>query len=123
MKALDTQVGGNHYKNMKVQPVQLFAKTRCTAFQANIWKYITRYKYKDGAEDIKKCMHYAELAKELNCHGRLCTLALLAVTQFCEVNSLSEHITSVVEAAAFDRYDAVIELCKDILHEEYPEEQ
>lgn len=71
MKALDTQIGGNHYKNMSMQPVELFAKTRCTAFQANIWKYITRYKYKNGAEDIKKCMHYAELAIELNCNGNL----------------------------------------------------
>lgn len=51
-KAIDTQIGGNHYKKMPFQPVTLFAKTHCTAFQANIWKYISRYKFKNGKEDI-----------------------------------------------------------------------
>lgn len=63
-KALNNQIGGSHYKDMPFQPVELFAKTHCTAFQANIWKYISRYKTKNGKEDVEKCMHYAELAKE-----------------------------------------------------------
>ena len=70
-KALDNQIGGSHYKDMPFQPVELFAKTHCTAFQANIWKYISRYKTKNGKEDVEKCMHYAELAKELKCNGQL----------------------------------------------------
>lgn len=121
MKALDVQIGGNHYKNMKMQPVELFAKTRCTAFQANIWKYITRYKYKNGAEDIKKCMHYARLAKELNCNGDLDRGKKMDVQNFCEKNKLPGIIRYIVLAAGHDLYDDVIRKCEELLSEEYPE--
>lgn len=71
MDALKLQVGGSHYKNMPFQPVELFAKTRCTAFQSNIWKYISRYKDKNGAQDVRKCIHCAQLAIDLKCNGNL----------------------------------------------------
>ncbi len=121
MKALDVQIGGSHYKNMAMQPVELFAKTHCTAFQANIWKYITRYKHKNGAEDIKKCMHYAKLAKELNCYGDLSCNSKLEVQKFCEKNELPGIIRHIVLAASHDLYDDVIRKCGELLYEEYPE--
>lgn len=123
MKALDVQIGGSHYKNMVMQPVELFAKTRCTAFQANIWKYITRYKYKNGAEDIKKCMHYAKLAKELNCNGDLDNGKKMDVQKFCEKNELPGIVRYIVLAAGHDLYDDVIRKCEELLLQEYPEKQ
>lgn len=121
MKALDVQIGGNYYKNMKMQPVELFAKTRCTAFQANIWKYITRYKYKNGAEDIKKCMHYAKLAKELGCYGNLDDSKIIDAQKFCKKNKLHEITRDIVLLAAYDAYDGIIRKCEELLNEEYPE--
>lgn len=119
MKALDVQIGGSHYKSLPFQPVELFAKTRCTAFQANIWKYISRYKDKSGAQDVKKCMHYAELAKELKCDGLLGYKKLNIVRTFCLHNKLSERQTKIVMAAAYDNYKAVIAECNALLQEEY----
>lgn len=118
-KALDNQIGGNHYKSMPFQPVELFAKTHCTAFQANIWKYISRYKNKNGKEDVEKCMHYAELAKELKCNGQLGARKMQRIQAFCQVNKLPERVKRIVILAGLDSYDDVIKECKQILQREY----
>nr|DAQ60078.1 MAG TPA: nucelotide kinase [Caudoviricetes sp.] len=119
MKATDEQVGGSHYKDMVFQPVELFAKTHCTAFQANIWKYISRYKYKNGEQDIEKCIHYAQLAIELKCNGQLGARKISIIKAFCAANKLQERQTRIIMAASFDDYAAVIKECKAILRKEY----
>lgn len=122
MKASDIQIGGGHYKTMPFQPIELYAKTRCTAFQANIWKYITRYKNKNGAQDIKKCSHYAQLAMEFSCDGRLSQKKIKIVHEFCSVNKLSEEQRNIVLAAGYDMYGEVIKFCRALLLKEYPHE-
>ena len=120
MKATESQVGGNHYKDMPFQPVELFAKTKCTAFQANIWKYITRYK--NGAQDIKKCIHYAQLAMELKCDGNLGYKKMGIVQTFCSTNKLSDSQKRIVLHAGWDNYQSVIKDCQALLLKEYPQE-
>lgn len=121
MKATETQIGGNHYKDMKMQPVELFALTKCTAFQANIWKYIARYKCKNGKEDIEKAIHYAQLALELNCNKNLDTISKYCVAEFCYVNKLSRAISRIAMYAADNNYRAVIAACKSLIAREYPD--
>lgn len=122
MKASEVQIGGDHYKNLPFQPAELFAKTRCTAFQANIWKYISRYKYKDGARDIKKCMHCAQLAQEYQCGGMLGQRERSFVNLFCDINRLSERQARIARYASFDNYSGIICECTELLKEEYPQE-
>lgn len=59
--ALDTQIGGSHYKDMNIQPIEYISENSLDFFQGNIIKYITRHKNKNGAEDIKKIKHYCDL--------------------------------------------------------------
>lgn len=119
--ALDVQVGGSHYKNKKMQPIELITKTRCTFIQGCIWKYITRYKEKNGKEDINKCIHYAQLAIELKDEGQLGYRKLDIVKTYCDVNELSTKQSSVIMLTAYDSYQRVVDVCKAILNEEYPE--
>lgn len=65
MSALDTQAGGNHYKNLAIQPVEYIQANGLDYLQGNVVKYITRHKTKNGAEDIKKAIHYCQLILEL----------------------------------------------------------
>lgn len=65
MEALKTQVGGNHYKSMKIQPIELISKLNLNYFQGNIVKYISRDK-ENKIEDLEKAKHYCELAIELD---------------------------------------------------------
>jgi hypothetical protein len=61
MSALDKQIGGSHYKDMAIQPVEYIHKNGLGFCEGNIVKYITRWKTKNGIEDLKKVIHYAEL--------------------------------------------------------------
>jgi hypothetical protein len=61
MSALDKQIGGSHYKDMAIQPIEYIHKNGLGFCEGNIVKYITRWKTKNGIEDLKKVIHYAEL--------------------------------------------------------------
>ena len=63
--ALSKQEGGTHYKDCKIQPIEYIHANDLDFFQANIVKYITRHKKKNGAQDLRKVIHYAELALQL----------------------------------------------------------
>lgn len=64
MSALDTQVGGDHYSSMKIQPIEFIVGNNIPFREANIIKYICRHQNKNGAEDIKKVIHYATMILE-----------------------------------------------------------
>ena len=59
--ALAKQEGGNHYKNMKIQPVEFITANNLGFLEGNVVKYICRHHAKNGAEDIKKAIHYCEM--------------------------------------------------------------
>lgn len=65
INALDKQVGGNHYKKCKIQPVQYIYANGLDYFQGNIVKYITRFRDKGGKADLEKIKHYCDLLIEL----------------------------------------------------------
>lgn len=60
-KALETQVGGNHYKDMQIQPIEYILKNNLGYCEANVVKYISRWKSKNGVEDLRKAKHYIDL--------------------------------------------------------------
>jgi len=59
--ALTKQEGGNHYKDMAIQPVEFITANNLGFLEGNVVKYICRHHAKNGAEDIKKAIHYCEL--------------------------------------------------------------
>ena len=63
--ALGTQVGGDHYRALLIQPVEYISANELDFLQGNAIKYLSRHKGKGGAEDIKKAMHYCQLILEL----------------------------------------------------------
>jgi hypothetical protein len=64
MKATDKQVGGNHYKGMKIQPIEYIQANDLSYCEANVVKYVSRWKNKNGVEDLLKAKHYIELLIE-----------------------------------------------------------
>ena len=63
--ALKRQVGGNHYKQFAIQPIEFVMANKLDYCEANIVKYACRHHEKGGLQDIDKIIHYAELLKEL----------------------------------------------------------
>ena len=65
LKASEEQIGGNHYKQMKIQPMEFSMANNLNACQHTAIKYICRYKDKNGVEDINKAIHTLQLLKEI----------------------------------------------------------
>ena len=63
--ALNKEVGGNHYKEFRIQPIEFIEGNDLGFSVGNIIKYVCRYKYKNGKEDLLKAKHYIELLIEL----------------------------------------------------------
>ena len=64
MTALETQVGGSHYKT-PIQPIEYIHKNNLSFIEGNIVKYITRWRDKGGVESLEKIKHYVDLLIEL----------------------------------------------------------
>ena len=63
--ALKEQIGGNHYSKLAIQPVTYINANGLSYLQGNVIKYVTRYKDKNGVEDLEKAKHYIDLLIEL----------------------------------------------------------
>lgn len=58
--ALSRQVGGNHYKVAAIQPWDVMAAYGLDPWSANVLKYLLRFPYKAGRQDLEKAKHYIE---------------------------------------------------------------
>jgi hypothetical protein len=65
MNALDVQTGGSHYKDLKIQPVEYIHANDLGFCEGSVVKYITRWRAKNGIEDLKKARHFIDLLIEL----------------------------------------------------------
>lgn len=68
----DTQVGGNHYTKMKIQPFQFSMANKLDPMQHTIIKYVTRFRDKNGIQDLEKAKQTIDLLiayeKEQQCN-------------------------------------------------------
>jgi hypothetical protein len=58
---LTAQVGGSHYKNLVIQPVEYITANNLSYLQGSVIKYVTRYKNKNGIEDLQKATHFIQM--------------------------------------------------------------
>lgn len=63
--ALNTQVGGDHYKKLAIQPVQYIHANNIPYMDGRAITYLSRHKSKGGAQDIRKAIHFCQLILEI----------------------------------------------------------
>jgi hypothetical protein len=56
---MSKQVGGNHYRKA-IQPWDIIEEWQLNFWAGNVLKYLLRYPYKNGVEDLEKAKHYLE---------------------------------------------------------------
>ena len=59
LSAKSKQVGGNHYKKA-IQPWDIISEWELDFWEGNVLKYLLRWKFKDGLQDLKKARHYLD---------------------------------------------------------------
>ena len=66
MSALKIQVGGDHYKDFPIQPIEFCYKNGLDFLSGNVIKYVCRYKAKKSVDDLRKAIHYIECLIDLS---------------------------------------------------------
>jgi len=54
------QVGGDHYQVAEIQPWDVMMAYGLDPWSANVIKYLLRFPYKNGVQDLEKAKHYIE---------------------------------------------------------------
>lgn len=106
MNALQTQIGGDHYKKFAIQPIEYAHLNHFPPALVYALKYIMRFPFKGGKKDIEKALHCCELQlagflhpfKGYDYFKRAYPLMMWSHTpaMFCEVNKLSDFQTFVI---------------------------
>ena len=65
MRAKDLQEGGDHYVNLKIQPVEYIHANNLPYIEGCVIKYISRFRSKNGKQDLLKAKHFIDLLMEL----------------------------------------------------------
>lgn len=53
----ETTIRPTHYAQLKIQPEDYIEANLMDFFEGNVIKYVSRYKYKNGVEDLRKASH------------------------------------------------------------------
>lgn len=57
LDVLTTQVGGTHYSSMAIQPIEYIMANNIGFAEGNVIKYVSRWRNKNGLQDLKKAHH------------------------------------------------------------------
>ncbi|MDR1936001.1 MAG: DUF3310 domain-containing protein [Candidatus Accumulibacter sp.] len=63
-RALDRQVSGDHYRRMAIQPVEYIQRNGLGFVEGSVVKYVSRWRVKNGVEDLEKAIHLLQLLVE-----------------------------------------------------------
>ena len=64
MSVYKKQIGGSHYKDMKIQPSEFINKNKLLFAEGNAIKYICRHAAKGEVQDLEKAKHYIDMIIE-----------------------------------------------------------
>ena len=64
MSTYNKQIGGTHYRRMKIQPSEFINKNKLLFPEGSVLKYICRHRYKGKKEDLLKAKHFIDMIIE-----------------------------------------------------------
>ena len=65
MSAFDKQESGSHYRNLNPQPAKVLHSWGVGHIEGEIIYHLIRWRHKDGLQDLRKVVHWAQLLLEL----------------------------------------------------------
>ena len=120
------QIGGNHYQQFPFQPTEFIHKMDLNFCQGNVIKYVCRYKFKNGLQDLEKALHYAEMLNDfyLQGYGKEFDSAIMEhmiVTQFIHDNHALLNILQkiIIYSVISNIYERTINQIKKLIKNYY----
>lgn len=62
---LQTQVGGGHYKDMPIQPLEYCHANNIGKIEGDVIAYVSRWRKKGGIQDLEKSIHELQILIQL----------------------------------------------------------
>ena len=59
------QIGGTHYSDLAIEPIDFIIANNLGFCEGNVIKYISRWKVKNGIEDLEKARWYIDFLIEV----------------------------------------------------------
>lgn len=121
--ALNTQIGGSHYKNMAIQPIELIARLKFDFIQGSIVKYISRDKG-NRLQDLQKAKHFCELGilyggfeKQVNISSIKCVSLSKHIRNYVYSNNLHANSYDIILFAAHNDYKKAAIIINNLIEE------
>jgi Protein of unknwon function (DUF3310). len=95
-ESLDHQVGGDHYKKLQMQPIELILECNCNYIQGNVIKYVSRHHFKNGAEDLEKAKHYLKFAIDSSCEMENLSGFVPQALRYCRINTFGKKTEEII---------------------------
>ena len=61
----EEQIGGDHYSRHKIQPIEFIEGADLGYHEGNVVKYLSRWKFKNGIQDLEKAKWYLDRLIEI----------------------------------------------------------
>lgn len=103
--ALNTQIGGDHYKKLKIQPMEYSMANNLDACQHTAIKYITRFRDKGGIADLEKAKHVIDMLIEFEQKAAAPAAGLTPNTRILE--KAIEDIVLLLDDRLMEKPDAL----------------
>lgn len=86
-----TQVAGTHYSSMAIQPTEFCMKNGWDFCLGAILKYLSRYRVKNGIEDLKKARHFVLIRQGYATHAEPPRCRLITMNTYIFENSIKRE--------------------------------
>jgi len=97
--ALDVQVGGRHYKDLAIQPVEYIHANKLPYLEGNVIKYVTRHRSKAGKQDIEKAIHYLQLILDMD-YSEEVDESGNSASEFCDKCNAQDTVLDLAQVSA-----------------------
>ena len=107
MTATDQQVGGKHYREMAIQPIEFILANNMGFAEGSVIEYVSRWRQKGGLEDLKKALHFLEFITESRNqiadmrHGFRVLKPTITAHKYIEANAIPEQEADIIRWVYF----------------------
>lgn len=108
------QIGGTHYQRLEYQTWDFIFDLKIDYFVGNAIKYISRYKYKNGIEDLKKAHSY--LYKIISCEIKTKKYSLKNKCVIKYINQFDDATAEILKLILSKRYSCACLLIWDMVN-------
>ena len=111
-KANERQHGGDHYRDKEYQHWDWVYEMNLGYHVGNATKYVSRWRKKNGHQDLEKAIHYLDKASELDISPA--TFHAATLNRFCE--QLEPNDAAIIRAIVQGSYEAAAMSIRWLMH-------